>query len=115
MSHAPSEKPPSSPPDPPSDQLFEPSIQNMEHIAAASAAVQNMLLAATARAVPNYWSSGGALRSPDVFQLLEIPAHEILLRAVFLFPHDLSKATTKGGSLRPSRSPLHDWSRPVTL
>lgn len=94
---------------------FEPSIQNMEHIAAASAAIQNMLLAATARGIPNYWSSGGALREPDTFSLLGIPTSEILLGSLFLFPSDLSAAQTSHGSLRASRSPLRDWSRPVYL
>lgn len=95
--------------------LFDPSIQNMEHIAAASAAIQNMLLAATAKQIPNYWSSGGALRSPEVFDLLGIPKTEILLGSIFLFPEDLSAATTSSGALRNSRSPISNWARSVSL
>lgn len=99
----------------PSDALFEPSIQNMEHIAAASAAIQNMLLAATTLDFPNYWSSGGALRSAETFSLLGIPPTEILLGSLFLFPQDLADAATKAGGLRHSRSPHQDWARYVTL
>lgn len=94
---------------------FDPSIQNMEHIAAASAAIQNMLLAATARGIPNYWSSGGKLRAPEVFELLGISEMEVLLGAVFLFPKDLERAQVKAGALRHSRSEVARWSRYVSL
>ncbi|MBD5781778.1 nitroreductase family protein [Pelagicoccus sp. NFK12] len=99
----------------PEETLFEPSIQNMEHIAGASAAIQNMLLAATALEIPNYWSSGGALRSPEVFELMGIPSSQVLLGSLFLFPKELSNATLKSGSLRPSRSPQTDWARSIEL
>ncbi|MDQ8184831.1 nitroreductase family protein [Pelagicoccus sp. SDUM812002] len=99
----------------PSSELFDPSIQNMEHIAAASAAIQNMLLRATSLDIPNYWSSGGALRTPEIFTLLSIPESEILLGSLLFFPKDLDGADVKGGSLRPSRSLKEDWSRPVRL
>lgn len=95
--------------------LFDPSIQNMEHIAAASAAIQNMLLAATARNIPNYWSSGGVLRSPATFEMMGIPAAEILLGSIFLFPGDLAGATVSPGGLRVSRSPVERWARAVQL
>ncbi|MBK1876277.1 nitroreductase family protein [Pelagicoccus mobilis] len=97
------------------DSLFDPSIQNMEHIAAASAAIQNMLLAATAREIPNYWSSGGKLRSPEVFEMLGITSEEILLGSVLLFPRDLEGAQVKAGALRHSRSEVGQWSRRVEL
>lgn len=67
-------------------QLFSPTLENMEHIAAASASIQNMLLAATDRHIPNYWSSGGVLRNPDTFTALNIPHSQILLGALFFFP-----------------------------
>lgn len=98
-----------------SDSLFEPSIQNMEHIAAASAAIQNLLLAATAMEIPNYWSSGGVLRTPEVFEMLGISEDEILLGAVFLFPRNPEGAQLKAGALRHSRSELSQWSRHVEL
>jgi len=97
------------------EPLFEPTLANMEHIAAASAAIQNMLLAATARDIPNYWSSGGALRTKEVFETLGIPANEILLGSIFLFPRDLTDATTSPGALRDKRGEPADWSCWVEL
>lgn len=97
------------------NQLFEPTIENMEHIAAASAAAQNILLAATARGIPSYWSSGGALRSANVFRFLDIPETEILLGAIFLFPSDLSGIETTLGAHRDKRGDREDWSRWVEL
>lgn len=69
-------------------QYFDPTLENMEHIAAASAAIQNMLIAATARGVPNYWSSGGLLREEEWMKRLDIPASQILLGAIFFFPRE---------------------------
>ena len=99
----------------PADELFEPTVANMEHIAAASAAVQNLLLAATARAVPSYWSSGGALRGAEAFAWLEIPATEIALGSVFFFPADLTGLETAPGKLREKRGATSQWSRWVSL
>ncbi|MBC2605912.1 nitroreductase family protein [Pelagicoccus albus] len=103
------------PSDSATEQLFEPSIQNMEHIAAASSAVQNMLLAATARKIPNYWSSGGILRSEEIQNLLGIPTHEILIGSIFLFPKDLNGAVTSYGSLHHCRGSIDTWARPVVI
>ncbi len=44
------------------DEHFEDSIINMEHLAASGAAIQNLLLTATALGHENYWGSGAALR-----------------------------------------------------
>jgi len=99
----------------PNEQLFEPTMENMEHIAAASAAAQNLLLAATARGIPSYWSSGGNLRSPEMLRRLKIPANEILIGSLFLFPRDLSELDVKPGKLRDQRGPAHTWSRWVEL
>lgn len=95
--------------------IFEPTLANMEHIAAASAAIQNLLLAATARGIANYWSSGGVLRSPAVFKRLGIPSQQILLGALFLFPSDIHDAQAVGSKLRPHRTPAKHWSRTVKL
>ena len=107
-------------PNPPSaplkdGHLFEASLGNMEHIAAASAAIQNLLLAATARGISNYWSSGGVLRGTEVFQLLEIPVAEILLGAIFLFPSEASPAQRVGSKLRDKRCVPSSWSRSVVV
>ncbi len=109
-------------PNPPSERFqlapeaeFEPTLANMEHIAAASAAIQNLLLAATARGVASYWSSGGILRSSEVFNLTGIPANQILLGAVFLFPAEVGDSTVVGSKLRDKRCPARDWSRAVYI
>jgi nitroreductase len=95
--------------------LFEATEENMEHVAAAGAAVQNLLLAATARGIPSYWASGGALRGPEAFGWMGIPAGEILLGAVFLFPSETGDAELNPGSHRDRRGAPSDWSRWVQL
>jgi nitroreductase len=95
--------------------LFEATEENMEHVAAAGAAVQNLLLAAQARGIPNYWASGGALRGADAFRWMGIPAGEILLGSIFLFPAETSGAEVSPGSHRNNRGAPSDWSRWVTL
>jgi nitroreductase len=95
--------------------LFEATEENMEHVAAAGAAVQNLLLAATARGIPNYWASGGALRGPEAFGWMGIPAGEILLGAIFLFPAETDGAEINPGSHRDRRGAPSDWSRWVAL
>jgi nitroreductase len=99
------------PPKGPVTGLFEATEENMEHVAAAGAAVQNLLLAATARGIPNYWSSGGALRDAEAFGWMGIPAGEILLGSVFLFPADTGDAEVNPGSHRDRRGAPADWSR----
>ena len=103
------------PPRAPHPGLFEPTEENMEHIAAAGAAVQNLLLAATARGIPTYWSSGGALRTPDAFAWMGIPAGEILLGAVFLFPAADTGVEPTPGAHRDRRGAPADWSRWIDL
>lgn len=105
-------------PNPPKGELvgiFEPTEENMEHIAAAGAAVQNLLLAATARGIPNYWASGGALRGAEAFGWMGIPTREILLGAVFLFPAETDNAEVSPGSHRDNRGAPADWARWVEL
>lgn len=96
--------------------LFEGSINNMEHIAAAGVAIQNMLLTATAKGIANYWSSGGVLRDSATFAKLGINQEEILLGSIFLFTAasypDCEQQTSK---LRYRRSPIETFSRRVSL
>ncbi len=96
---------------------FEGNIQNMEHIAAASAAIQNVLLGATARDIPNYWSSGGALRNQTLRNYLQIPLSQILLGALFLFPKDseLRDADIKLGQMRNQGKDIKTWSKFLVL
>lgn len=102
-------------PDMDGERGFAATINNMEHIAAASAAIQNLLLAATARGVSNYWSSGGVLRSAQVFSLLDIPRSQVLLGAVFLFPKEYGDCELVTSKLRELRSAREAWSRWVSL
>ncbi|WP_139957491.1 nitroreductase family protein [Flavicella sediminum] len=97
--------------------LFEGSLKNMEHIAAASAAIQNILLGATARNIPNYWSSGGVLRCEELRSVLKISMEEIFLGAVFLFPENSEREETfiKPGALRNLGKEKDTWSRWVNL
>jgi nitroreductase len=94
---------------------FEPTLGNMEHIAATSAAIQNLLLAATARGIRNYWSSGGVLRTPEIFQELGISVREILLGAIFLFPLETADSEVVGSKLREHRSAPEAWSRRLKI
>ena len=99
-------------------EAFEPTLGNVEHIAAASAAVQSLLLAATAAGFETYWSSGGVLRSPEIFNYLNIPDQQRLLGAIFLFPgnvHASDKIEIAESKLRAERRPASDWSRWVEL
>ena len=94
---------------------FALTLTNVEHIAAASAAIQNLLLAATARGIRNYWSSGGVLRLPSVFEQLGIPTDQIVLGAIFLFPQEIGDAELATSKLRELRTKPEHWSRWVTV
>lgn len=94
---------------------FAVTLANMEHIAAVAAAIQNLLLAATARGMSNYWSSGGVLRSRTVRELLAIPTEEVVLGAIFLFPKEIGDAELATSKLRQHRGSLDQWARWVEL
>lgn len=103
------------PPERPVETAFEATGKNMENIAATAAAIQNLLLAATARGIPSYWSSGAVLSQRRVLDWLGIPAREILLGAVFLFPPGSDGPNVATGGLRDLRGTPEDWSRWVEL
>lgn len=95
-----------------SDSLFHASEINMEHIAATAAAIQNLLLFATGNNLSSYWSSGGPLRNKPVFNLLDIPAEEVLLGAVFLFSDKIEQTEQVQvipGKMRDKRSKHLSW------
>ena len=91
---------------------------NEEHLAAASAAVQNLLLALQARGFGTYWSSGGQLRDKSVFAKLNIDPSQKLLAAVFIdsefFTND-QNVDRISGSQRVKRSPDQEWLRSVEV
>jgi len=90
-------------------------LKNEEHIAAAAAATQNLLLAATARNIDSYWSSGGVLRDAATFELCNIPPQERLLGAIFLAPDMPDRAGVRPGKLRELRGMPDQWMRSVTV
>lgn len=94
---------------------FTGNLRNMEHIAAASAAIQNVLLGATQRGLPNYWSSGGPLRLDPMRSHLNIPHSEILLGALFVFPQNnlMQDAAVVQGKLREVGKEMNTWSRKI--
>ncbi|MEM6616574.1 MAG: nitroreductase family protein [Pseudomonadota bacterium] len=95
---------------------FRGTLRNMEHIAAGSAMIQNMLLLATEAGWRSYWSSGGLLKSDEIFTRCGIPTREILLGAVFLSPAEAAgDVDRRPGKLRDSRGAVSDWSRWVEI
>lgn len=91
-------------------RTFYPNLKNMEHIAAAGAAIQNLLLAATSKGINAYWSSGGVLRKPKTLRFLGIPNHEILIGAIFLFPNEFPDSVeTKTGNNVGNRGSIGDF------
>lgn len=93
------------------EQAFTGTLRNMEHIAAASAFIQSLLLAAESEGFKTYWSSGGPLRKQQTFSILGIPPKEILLGSVFLFPSDPENAEIKAGNLAEKRGEPSQWSK----
>lgn len=95
---------------------FAVNLPNVEHIAATAAAIENLLLAATARGLSTYWSSGGeVLRTQATFELLGIPTDQLLLGAIFLFPSEIGDAELATSRLRSQRTPYTSWSRWIEL
>ena len=85
---------------------------NEEHLAAASAAVQNLLLLLTAAGLGTYWSSGGFFRSSEMAAKLGIEPAEKLIAAVFIdyLPEQAMEGFEKiGGKHRDSREPHLEW------
>jgi len=77
-----------------------------EHIAATSAMTQNLLLLLTAHGFGNYWSSGGILRTPELFTHLGISQNERLIGAIFIeYPEAANPShERKAGALHKLRS-----------
>ena len=91
------------------------SLKNEEHVAATAAAIQNLLLAATARNMDSYWSSGGALREEACFEICKIPAQERLLGAIFLAPDMPDRDGARPGKLREKRGTPDQWMTSVVI
>lgn len=93
------------------EEAFTGTLRNMEHIAAASAFIQSLLLAGEEKGFMTYWSSGGALKSESVFDYLTIPTNQLLLGSVFFFSKEVVHAEIKQGAMKDARGILEDWSK----
>lgn len=90
-------------------------MKNEEHVAAAAAATQNLLLAATARGFDSYWSSGGVLREKACFDICNIPEQEQLLGAIFLAPGMPDRENARPGKWRDKRGTPDQWMTSVVI
>lgn len=59
-------------------------IPVIEEVAAASAAIQNILLGATAMGIASFWSTGGMALKPALAQYLGLGAEDAVLGLIFL-------------------------------
>lgn len=100
-------------PEPEQEQASK--VRNNEHLAAAAAAVQNLLLASEARHIQTYWSSGGVLASTECFAMCQIPAEQQLLGAIFMFPPQAENVEAHEGKLRDRRGSVDSWRKWVTV
>lgn len=91
------------------------SMNNIEHIAAAGAAVQNLLLSAEAADWQSYWSSGGILRDPELFLKLGIDQNQLPLGSIFLTPPGMPQSRNVAGALRGERGTVSEWVQWVEL
>lgn len=90
---------------------------DQEHLAAASAYVQNLMLLLTAANMGTYWSSGGQFRTREMMDRLSMSAPRQLLAAVFVeFPETNGDATQRvPGKLADARANLEHWMDVVQL
>lgn len=94
--------------DPPNEKLLQ---MNDEHLMAAAAATQTLLLALTERGLRTYWSSGGALRTRPVFDHLSIGSGEQFAAAVFVWPSEFDGEESVPGKHRGTRGEVSDYAR----
>jgi nitroreductase len=59
-------------------------ISLVEEIAATAAAIQNLLLAATAAGIASFWSSGGLSQHPPMKTMLGLAEEDIVMGILFL-------------------------------
>ncbi len=88
---------------------------NAEHLCAAGAFVQNLLLLLTAAGMQSYWASPGLLAAPAVRNHTAIPREEEPMAAVYCgFPGSCDGGVERlAGGNRKLRSPAGLWTRRV--
>lgn len=89
---------------------------NFEHLAAASAYVQNLLLLLTAAGLESYWASANLLDTLPVKNRLGIPTGRKLLGAIMVgYPLAQTAGLERaGGGNHAKRSPATAWSRELS-
>ena len=94
-----------------------------EHLAAASAYVQNLLLLLTAANMGTYWSSGGQFRESAMKAKVGISEGKVLAAVFVDFmggegtgePNDTNAAQRLPGKLADKRAPLDKWCREISV
>ena len=89
---------------------------NEEHLAAASAATQNLLLALESRGLGTYWSSGGQLGAREFFQRFDMAPSGRLIAAIFVhYPGMFDDSATEVivGKNREKRSVWQKWTQVI--
>ena len=66
------------------DQPAEPKVNQIENIAAASAACQNMLLAATALGLATIWRTGDTARDPEIKKFFGFSPEQHLIGFIYI-------------------------------
>lgn len=66
-----------------------PKIPVLEEIAATSAAIQNLLLAAESLGIASYWGSGGSVLHKEMKDYLQLGEHDHVLAALYLGYSDM--------------------------
>ncbi len=61
-----------------------PKIPQLEEIAATSAAMQNILLGATALGIASFWSTGGMVHHPAFKEHFKLGEHDIVMGLIYL-------------------------------
>lgn len=65
-------------------------LPEIEEISAAAAAVQNLLLGATAMGIASFWSTGGMTHSDDMKEFLGLNVDDIVMGLIYLGYTDFS-------------------------
>ena len=74
-------------------------IPVLEEIAAAAAAVENLLIGASAAGIAAYWGSGGMVLKPAMNDFLDLREEDLVLGALYLGYSDVVK---KGSRVTPA-------------
>lgn len=81
-------------------------IPEIEETAATSAAIENMLLIATAHNVGTFWSTGGMCYHPKMREALGYGEQDMVLGFIYVGKYDLAK--------HPEGKRMSDWKTKVT-